>query len=86
VQVVELMGTNFAGTDPDDPGYIMSTYGWVVRLMLGRHSAVALRLIWRQLLAGARGMAASRCFTYGYAAVRPKVLSRAREMCTCLAS
>jgi hypothetical protein len=25
VQVVELMGTNFAGTDPDDPGYILSS-------------------------------------------------------------
>jgi len=27
-QVVELMGTNFIGTDPDDPGYILSSYGY----------------------------------------------------------
>lgn len=29
------MGTNFAGTDPEDPGYVLSTYGCVV---VDRHS------------------------------------------------
>ena len=39
MQVVELMGTNFAGTAPEDPGYVLSTYGYVVDNMLFGHLA-----------------------------------------------